>query len=115
MPSGDSQRVWFPEMLEKLKADWNPSLSWEEQINICERQTKFREQIWDKQNIKAAKVWCPNCEEYHESRPQPITIRSMLFALKKIGVINDIELKKIDKFWKKYRHEYKLDSCGKKA
>ncbi len=77
--------------------------------------TKYRKQIWDKRDIKPAKVWCPNCEEYHESRPQPITIRSMFFALKKIGIINDIELKKIDNSWKKYRKEFKLDACGKKS
>ena len=102
-------------MLEKLKADWNIELSWEEQINICEQQTKFRKQIWDKRNIKAAKVWCPNCKEYHESRPPSITIRSMLFALKKVGVINDVALKKLDNSWKKYRNQHNLDACGKKA
>lgn len=115
MPSGDAQRAWFPEMLESLKAKWNPELTWKKQISICEEMTKIREQIWDQRNIKPAKIWCPNCKEYHESRPQDITIRSMLFALKKIGIINDVELKKIDKSWKKHRKENKLDACGKKA
>lgn len=75
--------------------------------------TKFREQIWDKRNIKPAKNWCPNCEEYHENRPQPITIRSMLFALKKTGSIYDDEFKVLDKSWKKYRKEHELDAYGK--
>ena len=115
MPSGDAQRAWFPEMLVRLKSKWKPDLSWKKQISICEEMTRFREQIWNKQGIKPAKTWCSNCKNYHESRPQSITIRSMLFALKKIGVISDAEFKKIDKSWKKYRKEHELDACGKNA
>jgi hypothetical protein len=32
MPSGDVSRVWFPEMLDELKHQWNCSLSWEADV-----------------------------------------------------------------------------------
>jgi hypothetical protein len=37
----------------------------------------------------------------------------MLFALKKLNVIDDNELKALDKSWKKYRKEFNLDAYGK--
>ncbi len=58
-------------------------------------------------------MWCPNCKEYHDSRPPEISIRSMLFALRKLNVIDDKGLKELDKLWKKYRKASNLDAYGK--
>jgi hypothetical protein len=113
MAAGDSQRAWFPEMMAELKDIWNPKMSWEECAAICQRMTVLRESIWKLRNIKPARMWCPNCQEYHDSRPPEISIRSMLFALRKLNVIADNELKELDKSWKKYRKEYNLDAYGK--
>ena len=115
MPAGDAQRSWFPEMLKRLKSKWKSNLSWKKYAIICEEMTEYRKKIWEKKNIKPAKRWCPNCKAYHESRPKPLSIRSMLFALKKIGMIDEEQLKTLDKSWKKYRKENKLDACGKKT
>lgn len=113
MAAGDAQRAWFPEMLAELKEAWNHQMSWEECVALCERMTLFRESIWKNRNIKPARTWCSNCKEYHDSRPPEISIRSMLFALKKLKVIDDNELKKLDKSWKKYRKDFNLDAYGK--
>ena len=113
MAAGDAQRAWFSEMLAELKETWNPQMSWEECAELSQKMTIFRELIWKNQNIKPARTWCPNCKEYHDSRPPEISIRSMLFALKKIYVIDDNELKELDKSWKKYRKEFYLDAYGK--
>ena len=42
----------------------------------------------------------------------PISIRSALFALRKIGAIDDNEFKKHEKEWAKYRKVNFLDSYG---
>ena len=93
MPAGDAERAWFPEMLSELKVKWKPQMSWKECTDLCHKMPRFRESIWKERNIKPAKKWCTNCQEYHDSRPGPISIRSLLFALKKIKVIDDEELK----------------------
>jgi hypothetical protein len=113
MAAGDAQRAWFPEMMAELKDIWNPQLSWIVCAAFCERMTVFRESIWKNRNIKPARTWCPNCKEYHDSRPLEISIRSMLFALRKLNVIDDKELKELDKSWKKYRKASNIDAYGK--
>jgi hypothetical protein len=92
---------------------WYDQMSWEECADLCQKMTIFRESIWKNRNIVPARTWRPNCKEYHDSRPPEISIRSMLFALKKIKVIGDNELKELDKSWKKYRKESNLDAYGK--
>jgi hypothetical protein len=42
----------------------------------------------------------------------PITIRSLLFALRKCERINEEELARLDEEWKKQRKRHKLDACG---
>ena len=113
MAAGDAQRAWFPEMLAELKETWNHQMSWEGCADLSQKMTIFRESIWKNRNIKPARTWCPNCKEYHHSRPPEISIRSMLFALKKINVIDHDEFKELDKSWKKYRKESNLDAYGK--
>lgn len=113
MAAGDAQRAWFPEMMAELKNIWNPQMPWEECADICKKMTVLRESIWKSRNIKPVRAWCQNCKEYHESRPPEISIRSMLFALRKLNVIDDKELKELDKAWKKYRKASNLDAYGK--
>ncbi|MDL1963981.1 MAG: hypothetical protein LWW98_06540, partial [Deltaproteobacteria bacterium] len=73
----------------------------------------LRESIRNDRKIKPARRWCPNCQEYHDFRLPEISIRSMLFALKKLNVINDNKLKALDKSWKKYRKASNIDAYGK--
>lgn len=115
MPAGDAQKAWFPEMLSELKITWVSQMSWEECADLCHKMTHFRESIWKNRDIKPAKKWCTNCQEYHDSHPAPISIRSLLFALKKIKAINDNELKELDKSWKKFRKKANLDAYGRSA
>ena len=112
MASGDSQKVWFPEMLSDLKKKWDPSLSWEACRELCEEMTKIRKKIKEERGIKPVKRWCKNCQGYHNMELAPISIRSLLFALKKISLINDEEFKKLDSDWKKYQKINNLNAYG---
>lgn len=105
MGRGDAQRAWFPEMLAELRKQWHPQMSWDECTQFCQKMTALRKSIWKERNIKPARMWCPNCRDYHCFRPADISVRSMLFALRKISVIDDDEFKKLDRAWKKYRKE----------
>ncbi len=113
MAAGDSQRAWFPEMMSELKNTWSHQMTWEECADLCHQMTLLRKSIWKERNIKPARMWCKNCQEYHDSRPPDISIRSMLFALKKINVIDHDEFARLDKSWKKYRKAANLDAYGK--
>ena len=113
MAAGDSQRAWFPKMLSELKDAWSHQMTWEECANFCHKMTIFRKLIWKERNIKPARTWCNNCQEYHDNRPPDISVRSMLFTLKKLNIIDHHEFTKLDKSWKKYRKVSNLDAYGK--
>lgn len=115
MASGDSQRAWFTEMLLELKEFWNPDRSWEEVSIFIDKMQLMRNTIRKDRNVKPVRMFCKNCGEYHFSEPLKITMRSLLFALKKISIASDQEFKDLDKNWKKYRKENNLDLYGKKV
>jgi hypothetical protein len=113
MASGDAQRAWFPEMIETLKNWWTFETTWPECSEFCKKMTSVRENIRKDRNIKPSLFFCKQCQEYHYASLPPISIRSMLFTLKKIGTINDSQFKELDKNWKKYKKENDLDPYGK--
>jgi len=112
MASGDAQKVWFPEMLSILNENWNSKLSWEECGILCKEMTDFRDELRKRKNIKPAQMLCKSCGQYHEMGMSKITIRSLIFALKKSGKINNAELKKLDKDWKSFQRKNRLDGYG---
>jgi DNA-binding transcriptional ArsR family regulator len=58
-------------------------------------------------------MFCRHCDEVHEMSLAPITIRSLLFALRKKGLLTDQALEEMDAKWRRYRSEHRLDGCGK--
>ncbi len=114
MAAGDSTRAWFPEMLETLKKEWNSSLTWEKFGALCERLSEDRNKIQKQRAIKGPRMFCRHCNEVHEMELGTVTIRSGLFALKKVGLLTDEELKTLDGDWRRYRARHRLDGCARK-
>lgn len=115
MPAGDAQRAWFPEMISELKNRWYKNISWDDTREICRNMQVLRDKIRKDRNIKPVKMYCKKCEKYTFSTPPPISIRSLLFALRKSDIITEVELKAYDKEWKKYKRENNLDPYGNNA
>lgn len=113
MPSGDATRVWFPEMLDELQKQWSKALSWEECGLLCDRMTHARTKLKLENGVKGPMMHCRHCNAAHEMSLAPITIRSLLFALRNIGVLSEPELKQLDAAWRRYRVQHRLDGCGK--
>jgi hypothetical protein len=115
MASGDAQRAWFPEMIEALRARWYRGISWEEVSAFVEAMQRMRDEIRASRNIKPVRMLCKKCGQYTLATPPKVSIRSLLFALKKAGLVSDAEFKDLDKEWKKYRSANQLDLYGRKV
>ena len=115
MPPGDAQRAWFPEMLSELERFWCNDPDWSDVIEFCERMTSLRSEIRARRGIRSPMMTCRSCGKKHAMTMPPISPRSLLYALKKIDVIDDDELKRLDKEWMRYRKSENLDSRGHKA
>lgn len=112
MPAGDAQRVWFPEMLKVLTAEWSPSTTWDDLIDLCRRVTVQRTEIRRSRGIQAPKWKCPRCGITSGSDIEGVSVRSALFALRKVGAISDADFKKLERDWGKQRDGRGLDPLG---
>jgi hypothetical protein len=114
MASGDAQRAWFPEMLADLKQRWlSHQMTWDELAVFCREMTEQRRRIKELRNIKPSSGTCKTCGG-NLVLPS-ISIRSVLFALLKIGVIDDDHFKRLERDWKKHRKMNGLDAYGNKS
>jgi hypothetical protein len=112
MPSGDAQRAWFPEMLSELRRFWDNDPDWSEVVKFCEKMTSLRSSIWEQRRIRGPMMTCRSCGKKHAMTLPPISPRSLLFALRKIDIIAEDELKQLDKEWKRFRKNEHLDALG---
>ncbi|OFX16021.1 MAG: hypothetical protein A2Z18_10400 [Armatimonadetes bacterium RBG_16_58_9] len=110
MPAGDAQRAWFPEMFEDLKSHWSRDMTWKELAVFCHDMTEKRQRIKEARNIRLPRMTCQKCGG--RMVLPPISIRSALFALRKINAIDESEFKKLDREWGKHRKANGLDACG---
>ena len=112
MPPGDAQRVWFPAMLEALSSTWSSSMSWDEVIDFCARMTELRREIRQARGLRPPRMRCSRCGSVSRSDIKGVSVRSALLALRKEGIITEAERKELDRSWKRYRAEHRLDYLG---
>ena len=110
MASGDAQRAWFPEMLNELRAGWSRDMTWENLAVLCQHLTAERHKIRKARGIKPPRTSCKKCGG--QMVLPPLSIRSALFALRKIDAIDEAEFKSLDREWGKYRKANGLDAYG---
>jgi hypothetical protein len=113
MASGDAQRAWFPEMLDDLENRWSSKMTWDDLAVFCRSMTEKRKRIRDARGIQAPRVRCGKCGGTMVL--PPISIRSALFSLRKLGIIDDERFKKLDRDWIKHRKQNALDAYGNKS
>jgi hypothetical protein len=101
-------------MLDELERSWSRSLGWEEYSSICDRMNEIRTQLRRQRGVKEPKMFCRHCNEVHEMTLAPVTIRSVLFALRKRGLLTDEELHEMDAEWRRYRSKHRLDGRGRR-
>ena len=114
VPSGDAQRVWFPEMLEVLSAAWTPGTTWDELVDLCRRLTALRTSLRKLRGIQPPLTRCPKCGSVSRGDVEGVSIRSALFALRKVGTLSEADFVRLDREWKKLRAARGLDALGRR-
>lgn len=115
MPAGDAQRTWFPEMIVALRSAWQGSPSWPDLIALAERVDGMLQDIRRERNILPPMMSCPRCKTRHRAAPPRVSVRAVLLALERFGIAGPVEVRAMEKGWKKHREEHSLDLYGKKV
>src|SRR3989338_4396648 len=115
MAAGDASRTWFSEMVETLRREWKPDMLWEEIIALRDRLDAMLQQIRLSRGIRPPAMWCPVCNERTQQVEPTVSVRAVIFALGRFGIVSQVEFKLLEKRWAKYRKENGLDRNGRAA
>jgi len=110
---GNPRQVWFPDMIAMLRFEWRPRMSWEELLELRDRLEIRRVENRRERGIRPTVRWCPNCQQHHTFSPAPVSVRAVILALGRFGVAEQAKVQALEKAWKKYRKENRLDRYGK--
>jgi hypothetical protein len=113
MARGDAQRTWFPEMIAMLRGEWQPPISCVALIELRDRLDATLQAIRSERNIFSPIMKCPKCHrEARMARPK-VSVRALILALTRFGIVPQGELKGLEKMWTRYREQNQLDLNGK--
>ena len=103
MAAGDASRTWFSEMVEALRREWKPDMPWEEIIALRDRLDAMLQRIRLSRGIRPPTMWCPVCNERTQQAEPTVSVRAVIFALGRFGIVPQVEFKSVEKRWAKYR------------
>ena len=113
MPAGDASRTWFSEMIETLRQEWKPEITWEQVIALRDRLDAMLKEIRFSRGIRPPTMWCPVCNRHTQQAPPNVSVRALILALGRFGLVAAAQVKSLEKRWAKHRKENSLDRNGK--
>ena len=113
MPAGDASRSWFSEMVETLRREWRPDTPWEEIIALRDRLDTMLQQIRLSRGIRPPTMWCPVCKQRTQQAEPSVSVRAVIFALGRFGILTQVKVKSLEKRWAMHRKENGLDRNGR--
>jgi|GEM_PF-698761 len=106
-------KAWYKEMLAALQERWHEGMGWTECEALCGELTSLRARIQEDRGIKPPQMFCRNCQAYHEMKNQDVSVRALLFALKKVGAVGESEMASLDKAWQKEQKNRKRQMAAR--
>jgi hypothetical protein len=114
MPSGDAQRVWWPEMIEMLREEWRASLEMDELIALRDRLDEVLQRTRDEANILPPMMTCPKCGTRARGARHHVSVRALILAAGRFDIAPIEEMKAVEKAWARHRKEHDLDPDGRR-
>ena len=113
MPAGDAHRVWFPEILARLRSEWNPVMPLQQLVALSNNLDLMLQQIRHERHIQAPIIRCAKCGSVGRAAEPRVSVRAVILATARFGIAEQAAAKKIEKDWAKYRIQKGLDLYGK--
>jgi hypothetical protein len=113
MAAGDAQRVWFPEMIERLRVEWHQGMSCDALIELRDELDAQLQRIRSERNILSPILKCPCCGHVGEGADPHVSVRAMILSLGRFGIASAAHTSAIEKHWAAHRKQHGLDLNGK--
>jgi len=119
MAAGDGNRVWFPEMIEMLRLQWNAAMPFPALIELCNTLDELfqRRRRRPRGPILPPGSLCPNCGRIVVSESQQrhsISVRATILSLGRFGIASSEVTKRTEREWARYRAEHRQDLYGQR-
>jgi hypothetical protein len=115
MAAGDAQRVWFPEMIERLRSQWQPGMPFEAIVELRDDLDAMLQRIRFERHIRPPVLRCPRCGHVGEGVEPHVSVRAMTLSLLRFGIGDAEHVKDLERGWAAYRQQNRLDLYGKTA
>ena len=113
MPSGDAQRTWFPEMVVRLRAEWQAGMSMPALINLRDELEGMLQRIRVGRNIQTPIITCRRCGMTGPAAEPHVSVRALILALSRFEIAPRDETRAMEKAWTAYRKQHRLSIEGK--
>jgi hypothetical protein len=102
-------------MIQKLRTEWHPDMSFPELIGLCNSLDSMLHHIRVERKIRPPISKCPKCGEIGPQAEPRISVRATILSLGRFQIADDKLAKKLERQWAVYRQEKQLDLYGKPA
>ncbi len=113
MPSGDTQRTWFPEMVVRLRSEWHEGVSMPALISLRDELDGMLQRIRTGRNIQTPIVTCRRCGTTGPATEPHVSVRALILAVARFGIASKDQTRELEKSWAEYRKQHRLDIEGK--
>ncbi len=114
MAAGDAQRVWFPEMIERLRSQWHHGMSFHAVIELRDDLDAMLQLIRSERHIHRPVFRCQKCGYVGEGAEPHVSVRAMILSLTRFGIAPAEPTHALEKDWAAYRKQKGLDPSGKR-
>ena len=113
MSSGDPQRTWFPEMIVRLRADWQAEMSMPALISLRDDLEGMLRRIRAGHDIKTPIITCRRCGFTGPAAEPHVSVRALILALARFEIASKDQTRVPEKEWAAYRKQHRLDIEGR--
>jgi hypothetical protein len=115
MAAGDAQRVWFREMVERLRDQWHPDMPFDAVISLRDDLDATLQRIRSEGNIVSPVFRCRDCGYVGPGTTPHVSVRAMILSLARFRIAPADEIHDLEKRWAAYRKQNDLDLYGKRT
>jgi hypothetical protein len=99
-------------MIDALGQEWKPAMTWEQVIALRDRLDAMLKEIRFSRGIRPPTMWCTVCNQRTQQAAPSVSVRALILALGRFGIVGGVEVKSLEKRWAKHREDNDLDRNG---
>jgi hypothetical protein len=107
-----AQRVWFPEMVDRLRSQWQDGLSIDALLALRAELDGMLHHIRALRNIRTAVITCRVCGATGPEPEPHVSVRATIAALVRFGIASKDVARVLERDWAACRRQNDLDLFG---